>query len=123
MSYRQLTPEEEKLEGTVWSRWEMFLYHMQESSEFVAGQTPVVSQTLDDKYQVRFVATSRKMYHSFNQNTQRVYIDMIGVKLLIFYRICQIVLLDINQMKKYFKIKQKGYICVSALYKYMQDSG
>ena len=62
MSFRQLTPEEEKLEGTVWSRWEMFLYHMQESNEFVAGQTPVVSQTLDDKYQVRFITAFTRIH-------------------------------------------------------------
>ena len=72
MSFRQLTPEEEKLEGTVWSRWEMFLYHMQESSEFVAGQTPVVSQTLDDKYQVRFMTTCTSIYCHSVQPTKRI---------------------------------------------------
>ena len=80
MSFRQLTVEEEKLEGTVWSRWEMFLYHMQESGEFVAGQTPVVSQKLDDKYQVR-LKSARKIIHSNSKKLEMCNFNMLKVKL------------------------------------------
>lgn len=52
MSYRQLYPEEEKLEEQVWASWEAFLMEMQEASEFVNIQTPLMTQQLEDTYQV-----------------------------------------------------------------------
>ncbi|XP_048242736.1 dynein heavy chain domain-containing protein 1-like [Haliotis rufescens] len=51
MSYRQLYPEEEKLEEQVWASWEAFLMEMQEASEFVNIQTPLMTQQLEDTYQ------------------------------------------------------------------------
>ena len=53
MSYRQLTPEEEKFEENVWAAWEAFLLQMQDASEFVNTQTPLMTQQLEDTYQVR----------------------------------------------------------------------
>ena len=52
MSYRQLTPEEEKFEENVWAAWEAFLLQMQDASEFVNTQTPLMTQQLEDTYQV-----------------------------------------------------------------------
>ena len=52
MSYRQLTPEEEKLEESVWALWEAFMMQMQDASEFVNTQTPVMTRQLEDTYQV-----------------------------------------------------------------------
>ena len=52
MSYRQLTPEEEKLEEQVLARWDAFLVHMQDAFEFVNTQTPLITQNLDETYQV-----------------------------------------------------------------------
>ena len=52
MSYRQLTPEEEKYEENVWAAWEAFLLQMQDASEFVNTQTPLMTQQLEDTYQV-----------------------------------------------------------------------
>ena len=52
MSYRQLTPEEEKYEENVWAAWEAFLLQMQDASEFVNTQTPLMTQLLEDTYQV-----------------------------------------------------------------------
>ena len=53
MSYRQLTPEEEKYEERVWSSWEAFLMQMQDASEFVNTQTPLMTQELEETFQVR----------------------------------------------------------------------
>ncbi len=55
MSFRQLSSEEEKLEEQVWACWEAFLYTMQDASEFVSVQTPVITQTLEDTYQVSWL--------------------------------------------------------------------
>ena len=52
MSYRQLTSEEEKHEERVWSSWEAFLMQMQDASEFVNIQTPLMMQQLEEKFQV-----------------------------------------------------------------------
>ncbi|GFR96312.1 dynein heavy chain domain-containing protein 1-like, partial [Elysia marginata] len=51
MSYRQLTPEEEKYEERVWSSWEAFLMQMQDASEFVNTQTPLMTQELEETFQ------------------------------------------------------------------------
>ncbi|XP_052798483.1 dynein heavy chain domain-containing protein 1-like isoform X5 [Mya arenaria] len=51
MSYRQLTSEEEKYEENVWAAWEAFLLQMQDASEFVNTQTPLMTQLLEDTYQ------------------------------------------------------------------------
>ena len=52
MSYRQLTSDEEKYEENVWAAWEAFLLQMQDASEFVNTQTPLMTQLLEDTYQV-----------------------------------------------------------------------
>lgn len=52
MSYRQLTADEEKYEENVWLSWEAFLLQMQDASEFVNTQTPLMTQLLEDTYQV-----------------------------------------------------------------------
>ncbi|XP_035825634.1 dynein heavy chain domain-containing protein 1 [Aplysia californica] len=51
MSYRQLTNEEEKHEERVWSSWEAFLMQMQDASEFVNIQTPLMMQQLEEAFQ------------------------------------------------------------------------
>ncbi|KAH9487912.1 hypothetical protein Btru_067436 [Bulinus truncatus] len=51
MSYRQLTPEEEKCEEKVFSSWEAFLMQMQDTSEFVNTQTPLVVAQLETTFQ------------------------------------------------------------------------
>ncbi|KAJ8313858.1 hypothetical protein KUTeg_008419 [Tegillarca granosa] len=51
MSSRQLTPEEEKIEENAWAMWELFLLQMQDASEFVNTETPVMTQLLEDTYQ------------------------------------------------------------------------
>lgn len=56
MSFRQLTPEEEKYEENVWAAWEAFLLQMQDASEFVNTQTPLMTQLLEDTYQVRIMS-------------------------------------------------------------------
>ncbi len=52
MGYRQLTLEEEKMDESVWSNWEKFLFAMQDANEFVSTQTPIIAQDLEDTYQV-----------------------------------------------------------------------
>lgn len=52
MSYRQLSPEEERLEEQVLEHWEAFLSQIQDAMEFVNTQTPVITQNLEDTYQV-----------------------------------------------------------------------
>ena len=52
MSFRQLTSEEERLEEGVWALWEAFLFHWQDAMEFVNIQTPLITQNLEDNYQV-----------------------------------------------------------------------
>ena len=52
MSYRQLTSEEETLEASVLSSWEMFLFQLQDAMEFVNTQRPLMARNLEDKLQV-----------------------------------------------------------------------
>lgn len=54
MSYRQLTPDEEKLEAQVMMHWEMFLGQMQDASEYINTQTPVMMNNLEQSYEVTF---------------------------------------------------------------------
>ncbi|XP_013418883.1 dynein heavy chain domain-containing protein 1-like [Lingula anatina] len=51
MNYRQLNPEEEKIEENVWAAWEAFLFNMQEATEFVNMQTPLMTQNLEETFQ------------------------------------------------------------------------
>ncbi len=53
MSYRQLTPEEEKREEEVMANWDTFLCLIQEAMEFVNTQTPLITQNLEESYQVQ----------------------------------------------------------------------
>jgi len=55
MSYRQLTPEEEKLEESVMTHWEAFLFLMQDALDFVNTQTPLITQNLEDRVMVFIV--------------------------------------------------------------------
>lgn len=52
MSYRQLTAEEEKVEESVWSSWEAFLMQMQDAGEFINTQTPLMTQQLEETFEV-----------------------------------------------------------------------
>ena len=52
MSYRALGPDEEKLEEQIHQKWDAFLMHMQDAYEFVNTQTPLITQNLDESYQV-----------------------------------------------------------------------
>lgn len=51
MGSRQLTPEEEVVEGQVVTNWELFLAHMQDAAEYVNMQTPIHLQALEESYQ------------------------------------------------------------------------
>lgn len=54
MSYRQLTTDEEKLEAQVMMHWEMFLGQMQDASEYINTQTPVMMNNLEQSYEVTY---------------------------------------------------------------------
>ncbi|XP_076466624.1 dynein heavy chain domain-containing protein 1-like isoform X2 [Babylonia areolata] len=51
MSFRQLTPEEEKVEEGVWAAWEAFLMQTQDAGEFINTQTPLMTQELETTFQ------------------------------------------------------------------------
>ncbi|CAG5130198.1 unnamed protein product, partial [Candidula unifasciata] len=51
MGARQLAPGEERTEETIMSSWETFQVQMQDASEFVSTQTPLMTQQLDDTFQ------------------------------------------------------------------------
>ena len=46
------TSEEEKFDEDVQAAWEAYLLQLQDASEFVNTQTPLMTQKLEDKYQV-----------------------------------------------------------------------
>nr|XP_006818816.1 PREDICTED: uncharacterized protein LOC100376274 [Saccoglossus kowalevskii] len=50
LSYRALTSDEEKHEEKVWHAWEAFLLQLQDASEFVNTQTPIVAQQLQETF-------------------------------------------------------------------------
>ncbi|XP_033761426.1 dynein heavy chain domain-containing protein 1-like [Pecten maximus] len=52
MGYRQLSPEEEKIEENVSAAGEAFMLQMQDASEFVNTQTPLMTKLLEDTFQV-----------------------------------------------------------------------
>jgi len=52
MTYRHLTPEEERLEESVMAFWNQFLVLLQEAMEFVNLQTPLIIQSLDSLFKV-----------------------------------------------------------------------
>ncbi|XP_041479286.1 dynein heavy chain domain-containing protein 1-like isoform X6 [Lytechinus variegatus] len=54
LSYRSLTPEEEKCEEGVWQNWEAFLLQLQDAAEFVNMQTPIQIGNLDEEYQLLY---------------------------------------------------------------------
>ncbi|XP_033127107.1 dynein heavy chain domain-containing protein 1-like isoform X2 [Anneissia japonica] len=51
LSYRSLTPEEEKIEERVWHNWEAFLLQLQEAAEFVNTQLPLKQIQLQESFQ------------------------------------------------------------------------
>ncbi|XP_069111192.1 dynein heavy chain domain-containing protein 1-like isoform X2 [Argopecten irradians] len=51
MGYRQLSPEEEKNEENVSAAGEAFMLQMQDASEFVNTQTPLMTKLLEDTFQ------------------------------------------------------------------------
>lgn len=53
LSYRQLSGEEERLEGQVILQWETFLSQMQDASEFINTQTPIMMKSLEQDHEVR----------------------------------------------------------------------
>lgn len=73
MSYRQLTVDEEKYEENVWQAWEAFLLQMQDASEFVNTQTPLMTQLLEDSYVVSLSSSDNvnnvTYIMGFNNNT------------------------------------------------------
>ncbi|ESP00380.1 hypothetical protein LOTGIDRAFT_173233 [Lottia gigantea] len=71
MSYRQLTPEEEKYEENVWASWEAFLMQMQDASEFVNTQTPLMTQLLEDNYQ----RLEKEAYELCEKATTGIFLD------------------------------------------------
>lgn len=56
MCYRALTNEEEGVEEQIMANWEAFLFQMQDAMEFVNTQTPIITQNLDETYQVQELA-------------------------------------------------------------------
>lgn len=52
MSYRQLTPEEERLEEQVQAAWDAFLVQIQDAAEFVSQQRQIVLKYLEDTFEV-----------------------------------------------------------------------
>ncbi|KAK6166840.1 hypothetical protein SNE40_023452 [Patella caerulea] len=71
MGYRQLTPEEEKYEENVWAAWEAFLMQMQDASEFVNTQTPLMTQQLEDTYQ----RLEKEAYELSEKATSGIFLD------------------------------------------------
>ena len=65
MSYRQLTPEEEKLDEGVTASWETFLFHIQEAVDFVNTQTPLITQNLESTYDVSIIVKYGYTYMIF----------------------------------------------------------
>ena len=55
MNFYQLGAEEQRLDESVMAHWEAFLVELQEAVDFVNVQTPLVTQSLDNVYQVRVV--------------------------------------------------------------------
>jgi len=55
LSYRQLTVEEERLEGQVMQQWELFLSQMQIASEFINTHTPIMMKSLEESHAVSVV--------------------------------------------------------------------
>lgn len=52
MSFRQLSVEEEKLESQVIFQWETFLSQIQDASEFINTQTPIMMKNLEEDHEV-----------------------------------------------------------------------
>jgi hypothetical protein len=53
MSYRQLTPDEERDDSNVRARWDEFMLTMQEAAVFVNTKTPLMTHQLEDTHKVR----------------------------------------------------------------------
>ncbi|KAJ8024410.1 hypothetical protein HOLleu_34313 [Holothuria leucospilota] len=71
LSYRSLTPEEEKHEEQVWQNWEMFLLQLQDAAEFVHTQMPIKTEELDATFQ-KYMAEAVQV---FTQATSGIYLD------------------------------------------------
>ncbi|KAI0211602.1 hypothetical protein LSAT2_003574 [Lamellibrachia satsuma] len=77
MSYRQLTPEEESLEASVLSSWDLFLFQLQDAMEFVNTQKPLITRNLDTKQQSQSSCTPstldsdliRSLHQPFSSST------------------------------------------------------
>lgn len=69
------TSEEEKFDEDVQAAWEAYLLQLQDASEFVNTQTPLMTQKLEDKYQVH----SRYQCY-FRYQISRYLVNVIGSK-------------------------------------------
>lgn len=69
------TSEEEKFDEDVQAAWEAYLLQLQDASEFVNTQTPLMTQKLEDKYQVH----SRHQGY-FRYQISRYLVNVIGSK-------------------------------------------
>lgn len=69
------TSEEEKFDEDVQAAWEAYLLQLQDASEFVNTQTPLMTQKLEDKYQVH----SRYQGY-FRYQISRYLVNVIGSK-------------------------------------------
>lgn len=70
------TSEEEKFDEDVQAAWEAYLLQLQDASEFVNTQTPLMTQKLEDKYQVH----SRYQGY-FRYQISRYLVNVIGSKI------------------------------------------
>ncbi|CAL1542050.1 unnamed protein product, partial [Lymnaea stagnalis] len=87
MSYRQLTPEEEKWEEKIWSCWEAFLMQMQDTSEFVSTQTPLMLSQLEATFQslrkeaiIQADLATSGQFLDPSQNPVRILADMKAIR-------------------------------------------
>lgn len=65
MSYRQLTPEEERDDSYVRARWDEFMLTMQEAAVFVNTKTPLMTHQLEDTHKVYIIGFTKVISSSF----------------------------------------------------------
>lgn len=53
VNFRQLQTEEEKMDESMVSAWEMYLVQLQEAMEFINVQTLAITQRLEESFKVR----------------------------------------------------------------------
>ncbi|KAF6036157.1 DNHD1 [Bugula neritina] len=112
LSYRQLTVEEERLEGQVMQQWELFLSQMQIASEFINTHTPIMMKSLEESHanliaeaeRLGEAATSGKFLDP-SQDATAILTDLRSLRSQ-FYSVCK----KLNQASKWREaISGEGY--------------